>query len=587
MARKPIFIILILTVVVCLPAQEPPRIAVVPFNPVGVSESDASVITSLFETALVQTESFNVIEQNQISDIMEAQAYTMTGCTDESCAIEVGKLLAAEQIILGELSTIGGKFILNAKIIDVQEGRNIKADKVEAAGMGDMTDAAELLAYKLAGLTFTSGGDVQVAQAFGEAMIETSPAGADIYINGVKKGTSPDLITRIPLGTIRVEARKGNLYALKEVDVSAETARISLTLEEQYGNLFIKSSDPAVDVYLDGSRLGALGSGFFDNLAVGDHTLELKGADVYWTGDITLEAGKSTRVEAYPRGFGYLQYSLPDQVQGEITGTQFRQVLHGSGTIQLYEGQYSIKATGNIYQDIKESIKVTRGQQLSFKPQMEFTPEHIQRLAEERRTEEFNRFSKGIAEMEGMLETDYPVQQNDLADLQDLGNSLQSSEFSFPDLVQRWEVLQKNLVERKGLQESLAEYLAQKAELELQITTLAEKKKGHTTGGWIALGTGSASAVLSVASFIISWISYQNYLEAGIDEWEELKNRYQTWDLVGYASAGTAAIGGGLTPLLWMTGPKENERSSVVARLATVQSEIDRIESVLAGGVEE
>ena len=109
MSKRSIFIVILILIAAILPAQNQPRTAIVPLNAVGVSENEAQVITGLFETALVQTESFNVIEQNQMTEIMEAQAYSMGGCTDESCAIEVGKLLSAEQIILGDLSSIGAE----------------------------------------------------------------------------------------------------------------------------------------------------------------------------------------------------------------------------------------------------------------------------------------------------------------------------------------------------------------------------------------------------------------------------------------------------------------------------------------------
>lgn len=108
--------------------------------------------SNLFETALVQTDVFLVIEQNQIAEILEAQSFTLSGCTDESCAVEIGKLLAAEQIILGSFSKVGSGYIINAKIIDVTLGRNIQAEKVEFSSMDDLSKSMDLLAYKLAGL---------------------------------------------------------------------------------------------------------------------------------------------------------------------------------------------------------------------------------------------------------------------------------------------------------------------------------------------------------------------------------------------------------------------------------------------------
>lgn len=135
-------------------SQSKPRIAVIPFNPAGVSEQESRVLTELFETGLVNTDVFQVIEQNRVKEIVEAQKYSLEGCTDEACAVEFGRLLAADRIILGTVSVLGSRFIITAKIINVQSGENLKADKVTAESLEGLTDKAELLAFKLAGITY-------------------------------------------------------------------------------------------------------------------------------------------------------------------------------------------------------------------------------------------------------------------------------------------------------------------------------------------------------------------------------------------------------------------------------------------------
>ena len=60
-----------------LMAQEKARVAVIPFEAREVSDSEALVITELFETALVKTGVYNIIEQNDIRAITEAQAYSL------------------------------------------------------------------------------------------------------------------------------------------------------------------------------------------------------------------------------------------------------------------------------------------------------------------------------------------------------------------------------------------------------------------------------------------------------------------------------------------------------------------------------
>ena len=578
--KKYIAVFLFMIIPLTVFSQNNPMVAIVPFNPIGVSENEALVITNLFETALVKTGSFDVIEQNQIEEIMDAQAYTLTGCTDESCAIEVGKLLAAEQIILGDLSSIGGKFILNVKIIDVEKGKNINADSVDASNMGEMTETVELLAYKLAGLTYSSGGgSVQIAEAFGEVLIETSPSGADIYVNGVKKGISPDLISRIPLGEIKIEARKGNLYAVKDINVTENTSQIKLSLKEQYGNLFIKSSDRNVRVLLDGSLLGDLETGFFDKLSIGNHLLELEGHNVYWSKTVSIEAGESTRVEAYPRGFGHLEYSLPEKSEAVITGTDLRRVVRGEGTLQLFTGKYNLVIESEIYEEYSDQFSISRGRTISFSPELTFTQEYRDRLAKEQRDSLYKSLSGETVEIKKIILPEYRISDNDMSRLDKLGQRLSESDFS--DLLSTWVEINSEAMERKKLQDELEQYAVQKEVLDTQVMSLEKSQKGHSVNGWISAGIGGGAAVLSITSFVLSWINYQEYLDAGSEEWQVLKDSYQTWDMIGYVSAGAAALGGGLTPVFWLTGPKDDDISGSEAKLAYINSEIERLEKAL------
>lgn len=121
--RYEIFLFLLFTLLFKANAQaNQPRIAVIPLNHINVSRSDAEAITELSETALVKTEIFDVIEQSQISNILETQEYSISDCNDEQCAIVFGKLLATEQIVLDSVFKIGSLYVRNTKLIDAQTG---------------------------------------------------------------------------------------------------------------------------------------------------------------------------------------------------------------------------------------------------------------------------------------------------------------------------------------------------------------------------------------------------------------------------------------------------------------------------------
>ncbi len=580
--KQPLFIFLLAFAAISLYSQQNPRVAVVPFNAIGVSANEALVITGLFETALVKTESFNVIEQNQIAAILDAQAYTLTGCTDETCAIEMGKLLAAEQIIIGDLSAIGGKVILNVKIIDVAEGRNIKADKVDAQGMGDMTAAVELLAFKLAGLTLVTGAKVEIATDFIELLIETEPTGADILINGIPKGISPNLISRIPLGNISVEARKDNFYAVKNIEVNKNTSRLFLSLEEQFGKLFLKSSETNINVFLDGRDLGSFGAGLFNHLSLGTHELEVMGNSLYWSGTIEIFSDTTTRTDVYPKPYGSLKYLIPEGAVAKLSTPGYEEVLTGSGNIpRLWTGRYSLSVMGENYLTHQEDILISQGQKIDLQLELEFTSEYIAYLKEKTKQEDYSRFTKEIILLRGIVSSYISMDDNHISRLDTFIQEVEESGWDFSEFILEGKAILSGVKEIKKNQEKLAVLYEEKNALESKIGKIKSRQGMHKLGGWISVGAGAVSALASATFFFMANSAYEDYTTAGPDDWESLKGTYETYDTITISALIAAALGGAAAPVIWLTSPDDEATSGLNAQIARVTMEIRDIEGVL------
>ena len=103
---------------------EIPRMAMLPLEAEGVSENDASIATQSLTTELIRQGRFDVLEREYMAQIMEEQAMVLT-CTDVECAIEIGKVLAAENVMVGSITHSEGNYIISVRLIDVEEGRVI------------------------------------------------------------------------------------------------------------------------------------------------------------------------------------------------------------------------------------------------------------------------------------------------------------------------------------------------------------------------------------------------------------------------------------------------------------------------------
>jgi len=174
----------------------------------------------------------------------------------------------------------------------------------------------------------------------GTLFIKTDPLGAEITVNGEDKGESPVLLENIQLYTpLTVEAKKGNMYAKKEVSLKKrELTEVALSLGVLKGSIFIKSKERDVSVYIDGKNLGKIGAGLFKDIPAGSHKVELKGSGLYWKGNADVLKDKVAVVTV--ESMGKVLLNIGDSSAGGIVF-----YLDGKGgglaAAPAYQGVYS------------------------------------------------------------------------------------------------------------------------------------------------------------------------------------------------------------------------------------------------------
>ena len=115
------FVFLLFTLVLCgtVFAQENlPVIASLDFELNGVSESEAVIILDFITADLAESGKYRIIDRSQRENIMSEIALSMSGCTDLSCQLEIGKMLSADQLLVGSIGHVGDRNIINLKIRD-------------------------------------------------------------------------------------------------------------------------------------------------------------------------------------------------------------------------------------------------------------------------------------------------------------------------------------------------------------------------------------------------------------------------------------------------------------------------------------
>jgi len=129
--------------------------AILPFTSRVLDTSAIDGLVSAMGSELINTGAFRVMERTQMEGILKEQGFQQSGaCDGQECAVEVGKLLSVDQMVLGTIAKAGSTYTLTARLVSVQTGevlksvtRNSKAD-VDAI----LTDILPQVARVLAGV---------------------------------------------------------------------------------------------------------------------------------------------------------------------------------------------------------------------------------------------------------------------------------------------------------------------------------------------------------------------------------------------------------------------------------------------------
>ena len=125
------------------------RIAIMDFKAKGVSRSIANNVSELIRGEMINTGKYIVIERSQMDQIIKEQGLQQTGCSEVSCAVEVGRILSAQKILVGSVMKIGIKIIISGRIVDVEKGIGEFAEKQSARNINNLDQAVNYFTNKL------------------------------------------------------------------------------------------------------------------------------------------------------------------------------------------------------------------------------------------------------------------------------------------------------------------------------------------------------------------------------------------------------------------------------------------------------
>ncbi len=125
------------------------RIAVLDFKAEGIPTAIATTISNMVRTDLVNSRKFLVVERGQVATILEEQGLQQTGCTDSECAVQMGKLLSAHRMLLGDVTRLDDNYYVTIRVVDVEKGVVEHAEKGSIAKDSSLDAGVSSITQKL------------------------------------------------------------------------------------------------------------------------------------------------------------------------------------------------------------------------------------------------------------------------------------------------------------------------------------------------------------------------------------------------------------------------------------------------------
>ena len=325
------------------------------------------------ETSLIESNRFTVIEKNKREELLEEQKFQSSGVCDEACAVEIGQLVGAEYLMLGEIIGFADLYQVNIKIINIEKGD--VAEKVTdqiSGGMREllngMEEASREIVRRIAAgsapqqITQQTGLPTVVQKTYGTIDITTDPQGANILIDGVEVGVTPKTIPNLETGPHNlILVYPGYERLQKRIMVEdGKTIPISEYLVPKTGSLSILSEPIGATVYLDNFVKGETPLDILE-LPVKDYMIRLELKDYQMLERrVTVQYAENTtqKYSLDPLPGKLNVFTSPARATIIIGGERYTSSSSGIATIELPVGQYRIEISKDGYEPLEKQVSI-------------------------------------------------------------------------------------------------------------------------------------------------------------------------------------------------------------------------------------
>jgi len=223
------------------------------FDPAGdMSNSQKAIVREKISSIIVNTGGYTVLEREQIDRVLRENRFQASGLVDDSQAVEMGKLMGANLVLVCNISFMNSNYHFSFKLINVETARIEKQRTTQTnRGLNDLTRVVQ----------------ITVEEMFGYRLVAS---GRNIFQNDLE--LSKNEVRRLMAGTESLRLydksvsrnRKGNICLMSGISLTAGATYVAIVkpFEEQYtytgldGNIYYGYNEE-LNYLIGGSLLAA------------------------------------------------------------------------------------------------------------------------------------------------------------------------------------------------------------------------------------------------------------------------------------------------------------------------------------------
>jgi hypothetical protein len=224
-------------------------------------EISSKIITARLRKELSSNKKYKLVNPSESSDTQLIKDYNKTCISAQECARKEAQAQDAEQILTAEIIQQTGICKIIMTLEDINKKENLGQEIVRSScGVDDLEDKALLALHKIFNTTKI------INQGDRDAMIESLPPGAKVYINNEYRGKTP-LKTRVPFGRIKLQLEIGDsksyapLLFDEEVEESKELWKIKKLFSKKNAYLVFNIKPANASIVIDGKKYDQIPEG--------------------------------------------------------------------------------------------------------------------------------------------------------------------------------------------------------------------------------------------------------------------------------------------------------------------------------------